>query len=270
MNNIITRTVWGTLFIVIIISSFLVGKYATAYVLGFFMCIGVYEFYRFFKPSKVITPLTFVGTIGAALIYVSLILMQLGVISFPLIWILIPVLFLPFLNILLSKKENPLLDLTVTFFPWLYVMFPFYLMFSIYNIEVSTESQWTYILGLFILVWTNDTFAYLSGRSFGKHKLFERISPKKTWEGTIGGLLFTLLASWIYAYFVDGSILFWIIAGLIISPASVIGDLIESKFKRIVKVKDSGTILPGHGGILDRFDAVIYAAPFFYLLLSLF
>lgn len=267
MNNIITRAVWGALFVVIIISSFIVGAYAAATVLGFFMCIGVFEFYRFFEKSNIVKPKSYSGILGALLLYVLLTLNQTGQIQSPIELVLIPIVFLPFLFVLFSKQKNPLLDLTVTFFPWIYVMFPFYLMFSIYNFAVDREPQWIYIIGLFILVWTNDTFAYLSGRTFGKHKLFERISPKKTWEGTVGGFIFTIIAGAVYAYFMDGDMTFWIISAVVISPTSVLGDLIESKFKRIVDVKDSGTILPGHGGILDRFDAVIYATPFFYLLL---
>lgn len=267
MNNILTRAVWGALFVVIIISSFIVGTYAAATVLGFFMCIGVFEFYRFFELSQIVKPKSYSGLLGALLLYTLLILNQLGHVEFPIELVLIPIVFLPFLYVVFSQQKNPLLDLTVTFFPWIYVMFPFYLMFSIFNFEVVNEPQWTYIIGLFILVWTNDTFAYLSGRTFGKRKLFERISPNKTWEGTIGGFLFTIIAGWVYAFFMDGDIVFWILSAIVISPTSVLGDLIESKFKRIVNVKDSGTILPGHGGILDRFDAVIYATPFFYLLL---
>ncbi len=269
MNNIITRAVWGALFVVIIISSFIVGTYAAATVLGFFMCIGVFEFYRFFEKSEIVKPKSLSGISGALLLYVLLILNQLGHIQFPIELILIPIVFLPFLFVVFSKQKNPLLDLTVTFFPWIYVMYPFYLMFSIFNFEVSTEPQWTYIIGLYILVWTNDTFAFLTGRTFGKRKLFVRISPNKTWEGTIGGFVFTIIAGFIYAYFMEGNMVFWIISAILVSPTSVLGDLIESKFKRIVDVKDSGTILPGHGGILDRFDAVIYATPFFYLLLRL-
>ena len=270
MNNIITRAVWGALFVIIIISSFIVGAYAAATVLGFFMCIGVFEFYRFFEESDIVQPKSYSGMLGGLILYVLLILKQLNIIQFPIELVLIRIVFLPFLFVIFSKQKNPLLDLTVTIFPWIYVMFPFYLMFSIYNFEVNSEAQWTYIIGLFILVWSNDTFAYLTGRKFGKHKLFERISPNKTWEGSIGGFIFTVLAGCIFAYLMESDMLFWIIAAVIVSPTSVLGDLIESKFKRIVNVKDSGTILPGHGGILDRFDAVIYATPFFYLLLSIF
>ena len=121
------------------------------------------------------------------------------------------------------------------------------------------------IIGLFILIWTNDTFAYLVGKSIGKHKLLERISPKKTWEGTIGGVFVTLIFGFIIGAFINkGEELFWIISAMIIAPCAIYGDLLESLFKRSLNIKDTGTILPGHGGILDRFDAALFAIPFFY------
>ena len=270
MNNIVTRAIWGAFFVVIVISAFLVGSHATAIVLGFFMTVGLFEFYRFFAKSKIVKPKSSAGVIGGLLLYTGLILHQMKIIEFDLHLLFIPLIFLPFLTVVFSKAENPLLDLTVTFFPWIYVMFPFYLMFQIFNYEVADQAQWVFILGLFIMVWSNDTFAYVTGRAFGKTRLFERISPKKSWEGAIGGFIFTILAGTIYAFYTNNDFVFWITAAAIISPACVLGDLIESRFKRLVEVKDSGTILPGHGGILDRFDAVIYATPFFYMLLIVF
>jgi phosphatidate cytidylyltransferase len=129
------------------------------------------------------------------------------------------------------------------------------------------------IIGLFILIWTNDTFAYLVGKSIGKHKLFERISPKKTIEGFIGGIVFAVLAGFLISKFYikansgisDKSILIWTIIAVLVGVVGTIGDLIESKFKRIAGVKDSGKIMPGHGGILDRLDSVIFVAPFVFL-----
>lgn len=270
MSNILTRTIWGALFIVIIISSFLVGSYATAITLGVFMCISLLEFYRLFKSSDQIKPMTTIGIIGALILYVGLVLLKLELLQFDFNLLFIPVLFLPVLNVIFSQSKNPLLDLSVTFFPWLYYVFSFYLMFSVLTFQGGQQFQWFFITGLFVLVWTNDTFAYLAGRAFGKHRLFERISPKKSWEGAIGGFLFTILFAIIFAYFTNKEFLFWIIAAIIISPTSVLGDLIESKMKRLANIKDSGKILPGHGGVLDRFDAVTYAVPFFYLLLILF
>ncbi|MEY3499931.1 MAG: hypothetical protein RL308_1600, partial [Bacteroidota bacterium] len=129
------------------------------------------------------------------------------------------------------------------------------------------------IIGLFILIWTNDTFAYIVGKSIGRTKLFERISPKKTVEGFFGGIIFAIIAGYLIskyyikasAQFSDKSILIWTIIAVIVGIIGTIGDLIESKFKRIAGVKDSGKIMPGHGGILDRLDSVIFVAPFVFL-----
>lgn len=117
-------------------------------------------------------------------------------------------------------------------------------------------------LGTLILVWANDTFAYLSGRAFGQRKLLERISPKKTWEGTIGGALLCVAAGYILSFFFTQlSAIQWMGLALIVAPAATLGDLVESRMKRRAGVKDSGNILPGHGGILDRFDATIIVSP---------
>ncbi|WP_027880358.1 MULTISPECIES: phosphatidate cytidylyltransferase [Mesoflavibacter] len=127
------------------------------------------------------------------------------------------------------------------------------------------------ILGSFILVWVNDTFAYLVGKNFGKQKLFPSISPKKTVEGFLGGLFFATIASYFIFKFTDSHLTFtnWLILSIIISVIGTLGDLIESKIKRQANVKDSGVIMPGHGGLLDRFDSIIFAAPFIYLFLRI-
>ncbi|MCF1192560.1 phosphatidate cytidylyltransferase [Mangrovimonas sp. AS39] len=127
------------------------------------------------------------------------------------------------------------------------------------------------LLGCFILVWTNDTFAYLVGKNFGKQKLFEKVSPKKTVEGFLGGLFFSCVASYFIATFTDTfSFTKWLSLGIIIAVFGTLGDLIESKFKRQAKVKDSGVIMPGHGGLLDRLDSMIFASPYIFLFLQLF
>lgn len=126
------------------------------------------------------------------------------------------------------------------------------------------------LLGVFILAWVNDSFAFLLGKNFGKQKLFPRISPKKTVEGFLGGLFFASIASYFisrYTQTLDFSN--WLIMAIIMSVFGTIGDLIESKFKRQADVKDSGVIMPGHGGLLDRLDSVIFASPFVYLFLRL-
>lgn len=122
------------------------------------------------------------------------------------------------------------------------------------------------LIGIFILIWTNDTFAYIVGKSIGKTKLYEKISPKKTIEGFIGGLIFAIVFSVIIAiYYIEQPVYIWSILALITGLFGTLGDLIESKFKRIAGVKDSGKIMPGHGGILDRLDSIIFASPFIFL-----
>ena len=127
------------------------------------------------------------------------------------------------------------------------------------------------IMGIFILIWVNDSFAYLVGKSIGRTKLYPSVSPKKTVEGTLGGFVFTMAAAYIMARYepiVEPTQ--WLILAAVIVLMGGIGDLIESKLKREADVKDSGAILPGHGGMLDRLDSLIFAAPFAYLTLNIF
>ncbi|MCK5440590.1 MAG: phosphatidate cytidylyltransferase [Maribacter sp.] len=127
------------------------------------------------------------------------------------------------------------------------------------------------IMGIFILIWVNDSFAYIVGSTIGRTKLFKAISPKKTVEGTLGGFVFTMIAAYFFGkYEPIISPLQWIILAAVIVIFGTLGDLIESKFKRAAGVKDSGAIIPGHGGMLDRLDSMVFAAPFAYLTLKIF
>ncbi len=122
------------------------------------------------------------------------------------------------------------------------------------------------IMSIFVLIWINDTFAFIVGKSIGQTKLFERISPKKTVEGFIGGLCFAALAGLLLArFYLNESFYIWTVIAFIVSIFGTFGDLVESKYKRDAGVKDSGTIMPGHGGILDRLDSIIFAGPFVFL-----
>lgn len=126
------------------------------------------------------------------------------------------------------------------------------------------------VIGIFTLIWANDTFAYLVGKNFGKHKLLERISPKKTIEGFFGGLAGSIIASFlIFKYIGSFNLYVWIALALICSIFGTIGDLIQSKFKRQAGVKDSGTLMPGHGGLYDRLDSIVYSSPFIYAFLEI-
>ena len=146
-----------------------------------------------------------------------------------------------------------------------YVLLPFLIITQIPFIQNTYQPH--IIIGIFILIWTNDTFAYICGKWLGKHKLYEKISPKKTIEGFAGGVIFSLIASVVLArYYVFFSLTLWMVTAVITSFMGTIGDLVESKYKRQAQVKDSGNIMPGHGGVLDRLDSIIFAAPFLYLM----
>ncbi|NJB70707.1 phosphatidate cytidylyltransferase [Saonia flava] len=127
------------------------------------------------------------------------------------------------------------------------------------------------IMGIFILIWVNDSFAYLVGKSMGRTKLYSAVSPKKTIEGTLGGLVFAIFAAYLISiYDTNLTMQQWIILAVVIVVMGSLGDLVESKFKRVAGVKDSGAILPGHGGMLDRLDSLVFAAPFAYLTINIF
>ncbi|MCJ7466187.1 MAG: phosphatidate cytidylyltransferase [Maribacter sp.] len=127
------------------------------------------------------------------------------------------------------------------------------------------------IMGIFILIWVNDSFAYLVGSSLGRTKLYPSISPKKTVEGTVGGFIFAMVAAYVMGHWEPLiSPLQWMILAVVIIITGSLGDLLESKLKRVAGVKDSGAILPGHGGMLDRLDSLVFAAPFAYLTLIIF
>ncbi len=169
---------------------------------------------------------------------------------------------------LFSEKTIPLFESKRFIITTFYLSSAFVFLISIANFQNTFTPL--ILLGSFILVWVNDTFAYIVGKNFGKQKLFSSISPKKTVEGFLGGLFFACVASYFIGHFI-GILTFnnWLILSIIISVFGTLGDLIESKFKRQANVKDSGVIMPGHGGLLDRLDSIIFAAPFIFLYLRI-
>jgi phosphatidate cytidylyltransferase len=176
--------------------------------------------------------------------------------------------FATFISILFSKKEDAVEQLGKIFLSVVYIALPFTLIVMIPFINNEFQYVNTAILGVFILVWINDTFAYLVGSKFGKHKLLPRISPNKSWEGYFGGMIFTFIGAYFISfYFIKLNLNNWLVFALIVSTFGVLGDLIESMFKRQAGEKDSGNIIPGHGGILDRMDSIIFVAPFIFIYL---
>lgn len=177
--------------------------------------------------------------------------------------------FVTFVSILFYKKEEVVNHLGKIFLSVIYIAVPFTLIAQIPFLNPNIQYINTTILGVFLLIWVNDTFAYIIGSNFGKHKLLERISPNKTIEGFLGGMLAAFLGSYILSTFFDSYTLSqWFIIAFIVSTFGVLGDLIESMFKRQAGVKDSGDFIPGHGGFLDRLDSVIFAAPFIFIYLQ--
>ena len=166
---------------------------------------------------------------------------------------------------LFLEKGKPTTDVLGKYVKLLgYIILPFVILMKTPYVQGNFNPK--IVIGIFILIWTNDTFAYIVGKSIGRHKLFEKISPKKTIEGFIGGMIFTLLISYLLSIYFDFfSPSVWISTGFIVSIFGTVGDLVESRFKRLAGVKDSGKIMPGHGGILDRLDSVIFVIPFLYL-----
>ncbi len=156
-----------------------------------------------------------------------------------------------------------------------YIVSIFYLISCFFFLTLIPFDQFRnyqpiYLIGLLVLIWVNDSFAYLTGKNFGKHKLYSKISPKKTIEGFIGGFIAAIIGGILISYFSKSlSLLHWIAIASIVSIFGTIGDLIQSKFKRQAGVKDSGKIMPGHGGIFDRLDSILYASPFVFLYLQI-
>lgn len=169
---------------------------------------------------------------------------------------------------LFLKKKSPLLDMAVSLMALSYIALPYSLLFVIaYTPGIgAAEYSFSMPLALFIFIWMNDVGAYCTGCTIGKHKLFERVSPKKTWEGSIGGAVFAVASALVLGLvfpetFAELSLAGWIGMALTVVIFGTLGDLVESLIKRELGIKDSGHILPGHGGMLDRFDSTLTSAP---------
>ena len=262
VNNLRQRTITGMVFASLVIGSILWNPYLQTVVFSVFMILGLMEYYRLFKGQKEIQVSSEIGIFIGLFIFILLVGISLKILPVISITFIVPLLFTLILVELWKKHEHPISNIALMVFGILYVVIPFYLTI---DLNLRNTFYLPTVVGMFLLIWANDTFAYVCGRLFGKHKLFERISPNKTWEGTIGGIVFTLLLGFIIGKYInEGNIFFWVISAIIIAPGSIFGDLLESLFKRSLNIKDTGTILPGHGGILDRFDAALFSIPFFY------
>lgn len=261
----IQRAITGAIFVAVLVAAIVLGDLYFHILFGVIAIGSLYEFYKLF-PKKRLSPNIGFGLVLGVILYVSgawsisynygaQVLVILILLSFPL---------LAFAE-LYRKHKAPFQNVGITILGWIYIIFPLILLHQLmwdYNAEGWTN--YMPVLTIFLLVWTSDTFAYLIGKNFGKHKLFERISPNKTWEGLLGGIVFTMIVAYIIAIVSEEPVSFYLGLAAIIACIGTIGDLVESMLKRSLGVKDSGTILPGHGGLLDRIDAVLYVIPVVY------
>ncbi len=266
MNNLVQRTLTGSIFVAAIIGAVCFHIYAYGILFLIFTILGVYEFYTNLEKSG-IKPQKYLGITISALLIISAVYYAPQIHQIPVshfVWF-IPLLFIIGIIELYRKQEQPFHNIAFTWFGILYIAVPFALMAFLFYNFTSHTFHFIIPLGIFLLTWTNDTFAYLTGMALGKHRLWERISPKKSWEGFFGGTLFSLIAAFTIAYFDKTYTLCdWLIISCIVSVCGTFGDLFESLFKRSLQIKDSGNILPGHGGILDRFDSVLFIIPFVF------
>ena len=262
MKELIVRSISGALYVVLLLSAIFYSQTAFQGLFFLFGCICIYEFQKLIHFKNWIVyiiylllyflfRLVIVADYVIILLLVSTIITQLFLVKDLIVVRIIP---------MFEKKK--------------YIVSIFFLVNALLFLTLIPQynGQHTYepliIAGAFFLIWTNDSFAFLVGKNFGKHKLLKRISPKKTIEGMLGGMFFGLVAGYIL-HSTTGllTLPIWLCISLIMSIFGTLGDLIQSKFKRQAGVKDSGTIMPGHGGIFDRLDSVIFAAPFLYAFL---
>ncbi|MFK5855749.1 MAG: phosphatidate cytidylyltransferase [Bacteroidota bacterium] len=271
MKDIYIRSLTGIVFLAVVIGSILLNPLAFLLVFSVFNFIGLKEFARLAnrsnKTSATATPEYY---IFGMLIYFIIGLAGLGYLDVRFSAVIFVILFVQ-IAIELYRKDPQWKNITTLITGYIYIAVPFGLMNSLFYTGAIDQSQSGILIGMFVIVWTSDVFAYLTGSMIGKHKLMERISPKKTWEGSIGGLFFALISAYILSIFVPQlSIVEWLILSVVIVISGTLGDLVESLLKRNAGVKDSGTIFPGHGGVLDRFDAVIFATPMVFVFINLF
>ncbi len=274
-KTFITRTLTAIVFVAVLLGGIMYNYWSFALLFLVVSVWGLYEFYQLAeklgaKPYKVI------GLIAGTLLYIFPTYFSVFLSSNKFFSIVIVSLFSIFLVALFDKKPNTILNLAYTFMGIIYAVVPFVFLHEIACFNDGIHHQIMpyhshYVLGIILLIWLNDSAAYLVGSFIGKNKLYERISPGKTWEGTIGAAVITMACSYIISlWFPELAFIHWLVIALIVAVLGTAGDLVESMLKRQAGVKDSGKIMPGHGGILDRFDSLLFVSPFVYAYLQLF
>ncbi len=253
----------------LLISSIIYSEWSY-FVIFFLICMfASLEFYKLLGLDGNL-PLKSYGTLNSLFIYTLTFLIarqSLDTKYYLLIFISLSAVYL--IKLYIKKDTTPFTNIAFTFLGIIYVGVPFALL----NLAIFYDNSYNYeiILGSLFMLWASDTGAYFAGKNFGRRKLFERVSPKKTWEGSVGGTIAAVSVGILLSYyFMSMPIWKWIAISLIIVVAGTYGDLVESLFKRSIRIKDSGRSIPGHGGFLDRFDGLLIAAPFIVAFVRLF
>jgi len=271
MKNFFIRLLTGIVYVGTITMAVLCCSYTYLALFMIIIILCLLEFYRMINIHRETNINRYIHAAGGALFFLTAFLYVSGitgraVLSLYLLYIIATLIFE-----LYAGQKNPIGRLAGIFFGQIYIALPF----SVLNLSAFPDSgvnppvyQPIWIMALLLFIWANDTGAYLIGVRFGKHRLWERISPKKSWEGFFGGLAFTIATAFIFAYFhPETGMYHWIALAVGVVVFGTCGDLLESLIKRSVEVKDSGSLLPGHGGFLDRFDSLLLAgyALLFYM-----
>lgn len=265
LNNFLTRAIFGALYVIVLLSGVLINSTIFSFVFAAITVLALYEYYTLIEGStdvEISKPLS-IG--GGLLLFLSSVLFSSSGFTYGFMGFLIYILAL-FVSELYLKRANPIQSIAYSLFGVVYIAVPLSLATRL--VFSGLGFHYEYLLALFVFIWLNDSFAYLTGMLLGKHRLFERISPKKSWEGFFGGLFFSVLSSFAFHHFFpETSLPIWIALSVVVVVAGTLGDLFESLIKRTLGVKDSGNMIPGHGGILDRFDSTLFAIPAVAILL---
>ncbi|MFT5102989.1 MAG: phosphatidate cytidylyltransferase [Candidatus Latescibacterota bacterium] len=262
MKELIVRGLSGTVYIAIVIASMFVSR---EWFIGLFTLLAVITLFEFLKIVHLKSYLAYALLLAGLYFFSYSIFDHYALL---LLLILCGLINLFLLKDLFATSKIPMFEKKKYIFVILYLISGFIFLMNIpYRNETFTPQI---LLVIFILIWSNDSFAYLIGKNFGKIKLLERVSPKKTVAGFFGGLVGTIIASFII-FNLTGlyNLPIWLGMATLISVFGTIGDLIQSKFKRQAGVKDSGTLMPGHGGMYDRLDSIVYTSPFVYAFLEI-
>jgi phosphatidate cytidylyltransferase len=270
LKNFYQRTITGFVYVTIITASIILHPFAFAVVFTVITAIGLAEFYNLVATEQ-IRPFKYVGISAGVILFTGSFLHASGYIQLSLLFSLILSSFIIFFFGLFKWREYYISSTGITFLGILYIAFPLALLsFLCYPEKDRYSYTHEILLGYIIILWLFDTGAYITGTLLGKHKIMEKVSPAKTWEGLAGGIISAAGTALVLArVFKIITLTDWLIITLITVITGTLGDLVESGIKRNASIKDSGRLLPGHGGILDRIDSVLLSVPFVFLYLLL-